>query len=370
MAYAGPLTLNLRKDVASKSPPVGAVKHGERLEVLETRRRFVKVRTAQGLEGWTDSNLLLTSQQMDELRKLAGSMAKLPSQGTATVYDALNVHAEPNRQSPSFFQIPEAGSVEVIGHRVAPRVPLNTPAPPPPVRRATASAKKSRGKELRRTGPVPPTAPPPAPPRNWQQLSRPAASDIPGWAPPAAAAAPALDDWTLVRTRDGKVGWVLSRMLTMAIPDEVAQYAEGHRITAYIPLGDVHDKEKGETKHNWLWTTVTAGQHPYEFDSFRVFVWSMKRHRYETAYIERNVKGYYPVTAAENGFALVLEDKDGKLYLRTYTFSGYHVRMLSKTPYQPAAALPERKPDAAPVEDRPATGWREKLRDWRKRWTS
>ena len=33
-------------------------------------------------------------------------------------------------------------------------------------------------------------------------------------------------------------------MLTMSIPDEVAQYAEGHRITAYLPLGEV--KEKGK----------------------------------------------------------------------------------------------------------------------------
>ena len=122
IAYAGPATLNLRKDLASKSPTVGTVNHGDKLEVLETRRRFVKVRTPQGIEGWTDSNLLLTPQQMDDLRRLADSAAKLPSQGTATVFDTLNIHAEPSRQSPSFFQIPEAGAVEVIGHRIAPRV--------------------------------------------------------------------------------------------------------------------------------------------------------------------------------------------------------------------------------------------------------
>ena len=32
-----------------------------------------------------------------------------------------------------------------------------------------------------------------------------------------------------------------------------------------------------------------------DFESFRVFIWSLKRHRYETAYIERNLKGYSPV---------------------------------------------------------------------------
>ncbi len=130
----------------------------------------------------------------------------------------------------------------------------------------------------------------------------------------------------------------------MSIPDEVAQYAEGHRVTAYLPLGDVQDKTTDETKNNWLWTTASAGLRPYDFDSFRVFVWSSKRHHYETAYIERNVKGYYPVETVtlpgqeEKAFSVVLEDKDGKLYKRTYAFNGYHMRMISKDSIRSASA--------------------------------
>jgi len=44
-----------------------------------------------------------------------------------------------------------------------------------------------------------------------------------------------------VRTKDGSVGWVLARNLYMSVPDDVAQYAEGKRITAYLALGDVRD---------------------------------------------------------------------------------------------------------------------------------
>ena len=375
VAYAGPTTLNLRKDLASKSAPAGSVKHGEKLEVLETRRRFVKVRTPEGVEGWTDANLLLTPQQMDDLRKLADSAAKLPSQGTATVYDALNMHADPNRQAPSFFQIPEAGAVEVIGHRITPRSAPPAHLATQPVRR-TNPAKKTKAKESKRTGPAPPMPAPPGPPNDWTNLERPRASDLPGYKAPEPKPV-ALDDWSLVRTKDGKVGWVLARMLTMSIPDEVAQYAEGHRITAYLPLGDVKDKEKGTTQHNWLWTTVSTGTFPYEFDSFRVFVWSIKRHRYETAYIERNVEGYYPVETQdlpgqdEKSFSLVLRDKDGKLNKRTYAFSGYRVRMTSKAPYETPAPLPEvrasRNFDPMPAAAPSAVGWTQKLRDWRKR---
>jgi hypothetical protein len=146
-----------------------------------------------------------------------------------------------------------------------------------------------------------------------------------------------MDDWSLVRTKDGKVGWVLTRMLNMAIPDEVAQYAEGHRITSYFPLGQVQD---GDTvKNNWLWTTIVKGLEPYEFDSFRVFVWSRKHHRYETAYIERNVVGHFPVEVSTSGdapsFAVVLETNDGGLIRRTYSFDSYRIRVVKREPYNP-----------------------------------
>ena len=356
------------------------VTHGERLDVLETRRRFVRVRTVgrpegQGIEGWADSNLLLSPQQMEDLNRLAESAAKLPSQGAATVFEVVNMHAEASRQSPSFFQIAEGGSVEVIGHRATPRTSQIAPAPPP-VRRTPP--KKAKTKESKRAFLVPPPPVPPAPPPYWLDLSRPRIAELPGYVAPPPPPPVALEDWNLVRTRDGKTGWVLARMLSMTIPDDVAQYAEGHRITSYLALGEVKDKDKNETKNNWLWTTVSTGPHNYEFDSFRVFVWSTRRHRYETAYIERNVRGYYPIEAQTLpgqeaiAFSLVLEDKDGKLYKRAYAFSGYHVRMVSKTPYQPPPTLPaiheSHDFNPIPVPVPPETGFRKKLSDWRRRW--
>jgi len=381
IAYVGPVTMNLRQDLAAKSPGVTEVKHGDRLDIIELRRRLVRVRTVEGIEGWVDANLLLSAQQMDDLRKLADNAGKLPSQGAATVFEALNMHSEPNRSSPSFHQIPEGGSVEVLAHRATPRVAARPKAAA--LAKAVAVPKASKSKESKKAAAMllPPPAPP-APPADWEKMSRPRASDLPDYEAPEAPPPPPLDDWNLVRTKDGTAGWVLARMLYMSVPDEVAQYAEGNRITAYLSIGDVQDGD--QVKHNWLWTTAATSLKTAEFDSFRVFVWSKSRHRYETAFIERNVTGYFPVELVEvpvdkkasgppeKGFSVVVEDKNGALYKRTYGFSGYHVRLISKT----AVARQEASPGAAAVatasdpssEPKETEGWwRRIVRRWRGR---
>jgi hypothetical protein len=357
-AYVGPLTLLLRQELTPKAAVSATVKHGEKLEILEYKRRFVKVRTAQGAEGWADTRQLLTPEQMAGLRSMADSALKFPSQGAATVFEPLNMHTEPNRASPSFWQIPDTAKVDVIGHKLAPRTQAQ-PTAPPATQQSRMPRRKSRDKGAPSKIAPPPLPPAPKPPDNWLELSVPredGSEEIQQGAPKVAqkAAEPVpVDDWDLVRTKDGKVGWVLMRALSMAIPDEVAQYAEGHRITSYFALG--HFEGGDSDKNDWLWTTITKGLEPYEFDSFRVFVWSRKHHRYETAYIERKVVGHYPVEVDNSGavprFSLILEGDGGQLFRKTYTFEGYRVRMVNKEPYQagrtadtpaqPVAAIPQ-----------------------------
>jgi hypothetical protein len=302
--FVAPATLNLRKELGPRQPSVATLRHGDHVEILGNRRRFVKVRAKNGAVGWTDRGSLFSPEQMAELKALGERAARLPSQGEATVLDTLNVHTEPSRPSPSFHQIREGEHVAVVGHQLTPRT---SPELPP-------------------------------------------------------------DDWSLVRITSTNSGWVLTRMLFMSIPDEVAQYAEGHRITSYFSLGEVKDGE--QIKHNWLWTTIEKGREPYQFDSFRVFVWSLRRHRYETAYIERNLIGYYPVRVtpvpdAPSQFSLVIEDKDGTRMLRTYMFQGFRVRLVSKAPWTPEPVPPAAKP-AASGQDAQDQSWLTRLRNaWR-----
>jgi len=360
-AYVGPATLNLRQELAPKSPVSASVKHGERLQVLATRRRFIKVRTQDDKEGWVDGYALLTTQQMEDLRGLADRAQQLPSQGMASVYDVLNMHTEPSRQSPSFYQIPEKGQVDIIGHRVAPRgqvamvpaVALSVKAEQPVRKRRSSGSAAARAAAAKTTPPAMPAGP--KVPANWLELSdvRPERDpEIPTPAPTPpqllqkrlqlpepteAEKANVLEDWSLVRTHDGRVGWALTRYLVMSIPDEVAQYAEGHRITTYFSLGEVRDRERDLVRHNWLWTTIKKRAESYQFDQVRVFTWSPRRHRYETAYRESGLRGYYPVQASRSPqpeFSVILEEAPGQFFKKTYSFNGYQVRVVSKEPCQ------------------------------------
>jgi len=314
------------------------------VEIIGRRRSFVKVRTAEGLEGWALTRQLLTPQQMEDLNKLAERASRMPSHGAATVYQPLNVHTEPNRQAPSFHQIREGEQVEVLAQRLAPRVPYQNPALLPPTPRPAPQARKKPPQESKLPKLVLPPAP--GPPPNWLELSR-TPPEILAQRPAAPAQSMPLDTWALVRLKNGRAGWALARMLRMEIPDEVAQYSEGHRITSYFSMGEVKDGR--QVKHNWLWTTKAPGNYPYDFDSFRYFVWNVRRHRYETAYVERRLKGYFPVSihpvdvrlARERrtwpGFSLIIEEADGVRYRRTYAYQGYVVRLIEKVPWQAPA---------------------------------
>lgn len=391
-AYVGPMTLPLRAELSPKAAVSATVKHGDRVQIVQRRRRFARVKGPGGAEGWVDSRQLMRPDQVEELRRMWKMASQMPSMGTATVWDKLNIHTQPNRLSPSFDQIPEQGRVDVLWQVLVPRSGYNDPGIDPPEQKKPPRKPKAKETEKEgRSSRVPPP-PPPAPPKlpdNWLELSKSAMpEDLP--AEPKADPEPEpppvqMEDWTLVRTKDGKAGWAVTRSLMLAIPDEVAQYAEGHRITSYFSLGDIQDGE--QTRHDWLWTTLSGKLKPYQFDGFRIFTFNTRRHRYETVYRERNLTGYFPVevkkvevtegkqTSRVPGFTLLVEDDDGNLVKKTYAYLGYRVRLVDKAPAQrpdPLAGLQASRQLAgnnAPAAEEKGlfTRLRERAGAWKKR---
>lgn len=251
----------LRDQVAFAYNRVGTVKNGERVEVLDRERRFARVRTADGLEGWIEQRYLVNQQTYDALQKLGQQNLNDPVQAPATLRNETNLHLSPGRETEHLYQLLAGTKVFVL-------------------KRATAE----------------------------KQM----AAAIPRPAPGGKTPAPVLEDWWLVRDAENHVGWVLARMVDLDVPLEVAQYAEGQRFVAFFVLDQVQDTGKeGTGKKVSQYLCVLTEPHdglPYDYDQIRVFTWNVRKHRYETAYREHGLNGELPVTVTSESF-----DKEGIL---------------------------------------------------------
>lgn len=353
-AYVGEWKLDLRKELTPEAPISATLKQGEKVEIVQVRRRFLRVRGANGASGWTTANMLMTPGELAALDRQAEAAKRLPAQGYGKPFEKLNMHAEPHRRSPSFVQITENDRVDVLVHQLVPVADYESePLIPPP---AKPIRKPRHGKEDGRQLVIPRPDGPPVP-DNWVAMSKvvyPPPPPPPPLPPELAAArrkklerlarknAPPTEEWTLVRTRDGRAGWVLTSRLQLAIPDDVAQYSEGHRITSYFALKQVDDD--GQKHTEWLWTTLGDTRVHHQFDGFRVFTWRKSKDRYESAFRESGVVGYFPVSLGtteieENRrrftvptFSVILREEDGSFTRSTYAYEGWRTRLMRKEP--------------------------------------
>jgi SH3-like domain-containing protein len=261
VAYVSAPQAALRDQVATIYNRVGNVKNGERVEVLDREKRFARVRTSTGIEGWIEQRFLVDQKTFDGLQKLTADNQNDPVQAPGILRNETNLHITPGRESEHLYQLASGAKVAIL-------------------KRATAEKQ-------------PGTAPPPK-----------AVATRPGAKPPAG---PVLEDWWLVRDDQGRVGWVLSRMVDVDAPLEIAQYAEGQRFVAFFALDEVPDGDKKIPQYLCVMTDPHDGS-PYDYDQVRVFTWNVRKHRYETAYREHGLDGVLPVTITKQDF-----DKEGTL---------------------------------------------------------
>jgi SH3-like domain-containing protein len=267
--YVSAPQATLRDQVATIYNRVGTVKNGERLEVLEHEKRFSKVRTAGGIEGWIEQRNLVDQKTYDGLQKLTRDNLTDPLQAPGVLRNDSNLHLTPGRDTEHLYQLLAGAKVSVLKRATAEKQPAAAlPVP------TAKSAKKASSR------------------------------DSPSGAP--------LEDWWLVRDAQNRVGWVLARMVDIDVPLDVAQYAEGQRFVAFFVLNQVLDpaKEGADKNVPQVLCAVTEPHDglPYDYDQIRVFTWNLKKHRYETAYREHGLNGFLPITVTSETF-----DKEGTL---------------------------------------------------------
>ncbi len=261
----------LRDRLAAVSNRVAEVSNGQRLQVLERSRRFVKVKTEKGEIGWIDEHAVITQAIYDQFTALSAKHAHDAVIATGVLRDDSYLHDAPGRQTDHYYLLPENDKLQLLVRASVPK-----PVPPQgfPVPAPAASRKKAKG-EPSKSGVKPAAAenePPPPPP---------------------------LQDWWLIRDSSGKTGWIWSRMLDVDVPEEIGGLSEGQRYVGAYVLRMVDDPESNfPDKRAPEYVSVLSAWKdglPYDFDQVRVFTWNSKKHRYETAYRQRNLQGYLPV---------------------------------------------------------------------------
>lgn len=265
----------LRDRVAAVSNRTGTVENGQRLQVLDHGRRFLHVQTEKGERGWIDEKATASQSVYDEFEALKSQHTADASVASAVVRDEVYLHALPGRDTDRLFRLAEGDKLVLIRRATLPK------GGPPSVK------------------PVKAVAAPPNPPAS----ATPAKADSYKTSASAAAtepdAGPPMEDWWLIRDAEGRTGWLLSRMMDVDAPDALTRYAEGQRIVGAYILAKVNDPEiEGDSKDVPEYVTVLSPYKsglPYDFDQVRVFIWNVKKHRYETAFRQRNIEGYLPV---------------------------------------------------------------------------
>ena len=287
--YVSARQMYLHDRVAAVSNRVAQVVNGQQLEVLEHGRRFLKVKTQKNEIGWIEEHAVIDSKSYDGFAQLATQHQKDPVVATATVRDDVYLHNLPGRETEHFFLLPGNTKVQLLARASVPKVTPATPAPRPTS--PSTPAKPNQG-----TGGLPANASP-------AKAAAPAPKPAPPAAKPAAVAEDlppiAMEDWWLVRDDKGHFGWLLAGRVDVDVPDEVAAYAEGQRMIGAYILTKINDDEATTVDHQVpeYVTVLTPTQPglPFDFDQVRVFTWSVKRHRYETAFRLHPIQGFLPV---------------------------------------------------------------------------
>src|ERR1700693_1322554 len=105
VAYIAAVQANLRDQVAAVYEKAGVVKNGDRVEVLDHDRRFVKVRTATGATGWVEQRYLVGQDVYDRILKLTTEHQNDPVQAQGATRNDTNLHVEPGRDTEHLYQI-------------------------------------------------------------------------------------------------------------------------------------------------------------------------------------------------------------------------------------------------------------------------
>jgi len=258
---------SLRQRSSSTSRTLRTLDPGDRVEVLERQNNWYRVRYGPDVQGWMEESTVVTNATRERIRTLVSASQDQLAQNTGVLREEANFRIEPGRTSSIIRKLDSGAKVEVLDRVTTPRPGSDS------------------------------------------------SSDV----------------WLKVRPSPKEVGWVIGNLVEFDIPADVAPYSESYTYSAVKTLNQVQDPLAGPV--NWY---VVGERRPgldphLDFQGIRVFTWNQKKHRYETAFRLKGLRGIYPLEAGQEAgkptFRVyqLLPDGSGKS-AREFVMNGVIVR--------------------------------------------
>lgn len=296
---------------------VADLKYGQRVAVLGHSGDEDEVRSDDGIQGWVDTQLLMAPDLWQHATDLLARARAMPVQASGHTRAVSNVHMEPSRTAARVFQFGRNVSVVVLDRKVA--------AAPAPSASASIAAESAPEGDAAGTSASSSDAAQPKQ-EDWllvlhvAQQSGGAANAAAGSA--AAASQNGDDGSNSASAADIPIaGWVLARFIELDPPATIADYASSSalRVVAWMVLNKVPGD--GGQRPQYLVAGARGGEgQPCDFTALRVYTWGQARQRYETAYVENDLCGQFPIRTsgtpdgAEFRFAELDENNAERVY--------------------------------------------------------
>lgn len=244
-AYIGGQGATVWNSTAQIRSAIANLAYGQPVQIYERDEDNVLVSTPKGVRGWVSSVSLMDPDLWRRIALLAETTKSMPVQAVGHTRARANIHTRPGRDSPVILEAPGDSPVIVLQHA------------------GVASQKQP---------------------------------------PEANAGSPSnREDWWLVRANvkdTGNVsGWVLGRLVALDLPEPLPEYQSSEAITivAWFEINRAKDLSSGGYRPEYLVAGTRDPEGACDFNLARVYTWSSKRNRYETAFLDSHLCGRLPL---------------------------------------------------------------------------
>jgi hypothetical protein len=311
-AYVAEPTVNVWSTTAQVRQLAAEIHWGEKVEVLGHSDTFTKVRTTKGVTGWVDGRRLVDGATWLKEEELVTKAKPMPLQATGRTKVTTNLRLEPGRNTQRIYQLPGSVHVLILARATAEAAPPPTTGSPRAAKEKAAADKAAADKAAADKSAPDKSADKPEPPKREDWLFITVTPTSASSAPSTGSAdSPQANQALLVTGNDPSqqpagapgaavpqlAGWVLARFVELSLPSTLRDNATsaGLHPVAWFVLNRIQTSQGDRAQYLVAGTTGGEGQ-SCDFSSIRVYTWGGGRSRYETAYIESDLCGYFPIT--------------------------------------------------------------------------